>query len=181
MREEQVKEDQTNGQSLNVSGDTGWARCPICNDKGRRDIWRTWLFRYPLYVVWEHCGLPPDGRPGSISEQLCPIHAKEIIVDGRVKGQRIILNQDQLKEMSENGLHCPVCGGGALKLIDSNPSTWTCKRCRALVVTDEVATNGKTEIKYCSFRKDLGKRKSEKLPRRNAELLDRSATVIERM
>ena len=44
-------------------------------------------------------------------------------------------------------------------MIDSNPSSWTCKRCRALVVTDEVATNGKTEIKYCSFRKDLGKEK----------------------
>ena len=34
MKEEQRKEDRTNGQSLNVSGDTGWARCPICNDKG---------------------------------------------------------------------------------------------------------------------------------------------------
>jgi hypothetical protein len=177
MKEEPRKEDQTNGQSLNVSGDTGWTRCPIC-----KDIWRTWLFRYPLYVVWEHCGLPPNGRPGSISEQLCPVHAKEIIVDGRAKGKRTILNEDQLKEMSENGLHCPVCGGGALRLIDPEPNSWICKRCRALVVTEEVATSdGGMEIKYCSFRKDLGKRKSEKLPRREAECLDRGAIAIKRM
>ena len=169
MKEEQRKEYPTNDQSLNVSGDTGWARCPICND-----IWTTWLFRYPLYIVWHHCGLPPDGRPGSISEQLCPIHAKEIIVDGRAKGQRIILNQDQLKKMSENGLHCPVCEIGELKLIDSKPDSWTCKRCGALVVTE-------LEIKYCSFRKDLGKRKPEKLPRRKVELLDRGQIEIKRM
>jgi len=177
MREKQRKEDQTNEQSLNVSGDTGWARCPIC-----KRIWSTWLFRYPLYVVWEHCGTPPDGKERSLSEQLCPIHAKEIIVDGRAKGQRIILNQDQLREMSKNGLHCPVCGGGDLKLIDPNPNTWTCKRCRALVVTEEVATSDdKMEIKYCSFRADLGKRKTEKLPRRKAELLDKGQVVIEKM
>ena len=84
--------------------------------------------------------------------------------------------------MSKNGLHCPVCGEEALKLIDPNPNTWTCKRCRALVVTEEVATSdGKMEIKYCSFRTDLGKRKTEKLLRRKAELLDRGQVVIERM
>jgi len=176
MTKKQREEYQTNGQSLNVSGDTGWTRCPIC-----KRIWSTWLFRYPLYVVWEHCGLPPDGKEGPISEQLCPIHAKEIIVDGRAKGKRIILNEYQLEKMSENGLHCPACGGEVLKLIDSNPNTWTCERCRALVVTEEVATsNGKMEIKYCSFRVDLGKRKSEKLPRRKAELLNKGAAVIER-
>ena len=51
-----------------------------------------------------------------------------------------------------------------------------------MVVTEEVATSdGKMEIKYCSFRADLGKRKTEKLPRRKAELLDRGQVVIEKM
>jgi hypothetical protein len=37
------------------------------------------------------------------------------------------------------------------------------------------------EIKYCSFRKDLGKRKPEKLLRREFGWMDKGATVIERM
>jgi ribosomal protein L37AE/L43A len=176
-KEDQMKQDETLNQWFRFPNDRGWARCPICND-----VWNTWIFRYPLYAVWHHCGLPPDGRPGTISEQLCPIHAKEIIVDGRAKGQRIILNQDQLNEMTENGLHCPVCGRRTLKLIHSRPNSWTCRRCRASVVTDQVATSdGGMEIKYCSFREDLGKRKPEKLPRRELGWIDKGATVINRM
>ena len=56
MKEEPRKEDQTNGQTLNVSEDARWTRCPICNE-----IWRVWYFRYPFYAIWvEHYDLPLD-------------------------------------------------------------------------------------------------------------------------
>jgi len=86
---------------------------------------------------------------------------EEIIVDGRAKGQRTILNQDQLKEMSECGLHCPACEDGALEKDSIEAYSWTCRRCRTSVIIEQLVTNdGRIEIKYCSFRRDLGKRKS---------------------
>jgi ribosomal protein L37AE/L43A len=158
-KEDRMKQAETHNQSLNVSEDAGWARCPICND-----VWRIYYFRYPFYAIWdvEHYDLPS----GVIPEQPCPVHVDEIVVKGRAKGKRTILNQDQLKEMSENGLHCPVCKNKNLKLIDDIQEThyWTCKGCKASIITELSFTiDGNIEIKFCSFREDLGKRKPDKL------------------
>jgi hypothetical protein len=153
-KKEQMKQIPTFDPRLNVSRDAGWARCPTC-----KEIWRIWCFEYPWYAVRdvEHHGLPSE----PVSERFCPIHTEEIIVDGRAKGKRTILNQDQLKEMSEYGLHCPACEEGALEKDSFEGYCWTCRRCRASVVIEQVVTSdGRIEVKYCSFRKDLGKRNS---------------------
>jgi len=173
-KEEPMTEVETYDLDLSVSRDAGWARCPICND-----VWRLGYFVYPWYAVWTN-----SYDPSNVSKQLqlCPIHMEEIIVERRAKGKRTILDQDQLNEMTENGLHCPVCGRRTLKLIHPRPNTWTCRRCRASVVTDQVATSdGRIEIKYCSFREDLGKRKPEKLPQREFGCLQKGTFRIERM
>ena len=157
MKEEQRKEEpmkqvETDDLSLHVSKDAGWARCPIC-----KDVWRIGHFVYPWYAVSSKSYGISFITPG----QLCPIHMEEIIVDGRAKGQRTILNQDQLKEMSDYGLHCPACEEGALEKDSIEAYSWTCRRCRASVIIEQLVTNdGRIEIKYCSFRRDLGKRKS---------------------
>ena len=146
-------EVETYDLDLSVSRDAGWARCPICND-----VWRIGHFVYPWYAVWIKIY-----NPSIVSEQpqLCPIHMEEIIVDGRAKGQRTVLNQDQLKEMSDYGLHCPACEEGVLGKDSIKGYSWTCRRCRASVIIEQlVANDGRIEIKYCSFRRDLGKRKS---------------------
>ena len=151
-KEEPMKQVETYDLRLSVSKDAGWARCPICND-----VWRIGYFVYPWYAVW----IKSYSVSSSIPEKLCPIHTEEIIVDGRAKGQRTILNQDQLKEMSEYGLHCPACEEGALEKDSFEGYSWTCRRCRASVIVEQLVTSdGRIEIKYCSFRRDLGKRKS---------------------
>jgi len=177
MEEQPRKEDQTNGQSLNVSEDAGWRRCPVCNN-----IWRIWHFRYPFYAIWdvEHYDLPSGAIPG----QSCPVHAEVIFVDGRAKGKRTILNQDQSKEMSENGLHCPVCKNKNLKLTDHIQETdsWTCKGCKASIITEQSSTiDGNMEIKYCSFREDLGKRKPDKLLQGPSGLLENDTYKLKKM
>ena len=171
-----MKEDSRKEVSLNVSEDAGWTRCPICNE-----IWRIWYFRYPFYAIWdvEHYDLPS----GVIPEQPCPVHAEVIVVDGRAKGKRTILNQDQSKEMSENGLHCPVCKN-KMKLTDHIKETdsWTCKGCKASIITEQSSTiDGNMEIKYCSFREDLGKRKPDKLLQGPSGLLENDTYKLKKM
>ena len=151
-KEEPMKQVETYDLDLSVSRDAGWARCPICND-----VWRLGYFVYPWYAVWIK-----SYNPSNVSKQpqLCPIHMEEIIVDGRAKGQRTVLNQDQLKEMSECGLHCPACEEGALEKDSIEAYSWTCRRCRASVIIEQLVTSdGRIEIKYCSFRRDLGIKK----------------------
>ena len=180
MKEEQRKEEpmtqvETDDLSLHVSKDADWARCPIC-----KDVWRIGYFVYPWYAVWSKSySVSPI-----IPEQLCPIHMEEIIVDGRAKGQRTILNQDQLKEMSECGLHCPVCKNKNLKLTDHIQETdsWTCKVCKASIITEQSSSiDGKMEIKYCSFREDLGKRKPDKLFQGPSGLLENDTYKLKKM
>ncbi len=175
---EERKENQSNEESLNVSEDTGWACCPVCEE-----IWRTWFFRYPFYIVWEHFGFPPKGDPnGHVPERRCPIHAKEIVVDGRAKARRTIVDQDQMKEMSQNGLYCPACKKGALRMFGNKPNSWICDECKALVVIEMVVSKyGELEIKSCSFRRDLGERKPDKLFSRQVEFLEKSTIRTEQM
>ena len=170
-----MKKDPRKEVSLNVSEDAGWTRCPICNE-----IWRIWYFRYPFYAIWEHYNLPS----GVIPEQLCPVHADEIVVDGRAKSRQTIINQDQLKEMSETGLHCPVCKNKNLKLTDHIQETdsWICKGCKASIITEQSSTfDGNMEIKSCSFRKDLGNRKHKKFFREKLGILDNGTYMLGRM
>ena len=177
MKEDARKEDQTNGQSLNVSQDTNWTRCPICNQ-----VWRT-CFRYPWYAIWDvkNYYIPRWLLP----EQLCPVHVEEIVVDGRGKGKRIMLNQNQLNEMTINGLHCPVCTKKDLEFCDhgqDNEFIWTCKHCKASIITKRSSeTSGKLKIKFCSFRKDLGKRKVKKLFQQALAVIDDDTYMLRRM
>jgi len=177
MKEDPRKEDRRRSLSLNVSQDNGWARCPICNE-----VWRIWHFRYPFYAIWdvEHHDLPS----GLIHEQPCPVHVDEIVVDGRAKGRPTVLSQDQLKEISENGLHCPVCKNKNLKLTDHIQETesWTCRSCKASIITEQPsAIDGNMEIKFCSFREDLGKRSSKKFSRKKLGILDNGTYMLRRM
>ena len=161
MKEEQGKEYQTNGQSLNVSGDTGWTRCPICNV-----IWNSSLVVsgswYPRRPV-KDCDLPLENLP----EKLCPDHVEEIVIDGRRKGIRRTVYQDQLNEMNKNDLYCPACRsedlqyqGEQLDFRDKLPkSIWICNDCNALIIPamrysyDENDVDAK--IVYCFYREDL--------------------------
>jgi hypothetical protein len=156
-KEDQVKEHKTKYVRLNVSEDAGWARCPICNE-----VWRTCQFRHPWYGAWdvEHYGLPP----GHISEEVCPVHATEILIDGRIKGKRTILNQDELNHITRRGLHCPVCNEKNLELNEQmeDQYSWTCTYCNASIITEQSSTiDGKKEIKYCSYREGLGRVKKK--------------------
>ena len=172
-----MKEEQRKEVSLYVSDDAGWTRCPICNE-----IWRIWHFRYPFYAIWdvEHYDLPSGAIPG----QSCPVHAEVIVIDAMAKGKRTILNQDQLKEMSECGLHCPVCKNKNLKLTDHIRETesWTCKGCKASIITEQSSSiDGNMEIKYCCFREDLGKRSPKKFSREKLGILDNGTYMLRRM
>jgi transposase-like protein len=89
-----------------------------------------------------------------------------------------------LKEMSENGLHCPVCKNKNLKLTDhiKETNSWTCKGCKASITTEQSSTiDGNMEIKYCSFREDLGKRRPKKSFREKLGILENDTYKLRRM
>jgi hypothetical protein len=175
-KEKQVKENETKDVRLNVSEDAGWARCPICNE-----IWRTCQFRHPWYGTWdvEHYGLPP----GHISEEVCPVHAARILIDGRIKGKRKILNQDELNNMTKRGFRCPVCNEKNLELSEwmEDQNYFTCMCCNASIITEQSSTiDGKKEIKYCSYREDLGRVKKKSF-QDILEITNSPAFVVKRM
>ena len=145
-------------KALNTSPteDTNWARCPICNV-----IWDTRSVLYGWYVSWDfrHC-LPPT----ELTEQLCPDHVGSILVDGRRKGIRRTLYQDQLNKMDRGAWCCPVCKSKDLQCKTELPrrkkgfyeTVWICADCEALIIVGVRIRRGVKTYVYCSYREDLG-------------------------
>ncbi|HVP79515.1 MAG TPA: hypothetical protein VMV04_16640 [Thermodesulfobacteriota bacterium] len=151
-----------------IKNPENWARCPICNV-----IWNitTEFLGGSGYFRWEveDCDLPP----GKLPERLCPDHVEEIVVDGRKKGIKRTLYQDQLNEMKLNGLHCPVCKGKDLRsqgfLLDPQPKLQEfclkCNQCHALIyrgkqyIGDEEDLDEVGELVHVFYREDLQTKK----------------------
>jgi Zn finger protein HypA/HybF involved in hydrogenase expression len=147
-------------KEIEIKDGESWARCPICNV-----IWDTSLVLYGCYFSWdvENRPLPPAKLP----QKLCPDHVEEIVIDGRRKGIRRTVYQDQLNEMNKNDLYCPACRsedlqyqGEQLDFRDKLPkSIWICNDCNALIIPamrysyDENDVEAK--IVYCFYREDL--------------------------
>jgi hypothetical protein len=142
--------------SMSSTEDTNWARCPICNV-----IWDTRSVLYGWYVSWDfrHC-LPPT----ELTEQLCPDHVGSILVDGRRKGIRRTLYQDQLNKMDKGAWCCPVCRSKDLQCKTVLPrrkrrfyeTVWICAYCEALIIVGVRVRPGVQKHVYCSYREDLG-------------------------
>ena len=145
-----------------------WARCSICNviwDSFPEYLGGSWYFRWPV----QDCDLSPKKLP----EKPCPDHVEEIVVDGRKKGIKRTLYQDQLNEIKQNGLRCPVCGGVDLRrqgwCEDPKPKLQElclkCNQCHALIYCglqytgDDEDLDEVGELVHVFYREDLQTKK----------------------
>jgi hypothetical protein len=144
-----------------INDGESWARCPICNV-----IWDASFVSCGFcYIPWQvkDCGLPPAELP----QKLCPDHVEEIVVDGRRKGIKRSLYQDQLNEIKKNGLRCPVCKSEDLQWGDEldndrtglDEALWKCNQCHALILLGgRFKDDGKDEdgeLVHVFYREDL--------------------------
>ena len=146
-----------NRKDLNTSPteDINWARCPICNV-----VWNTKSVLYGWFISWDFRDCLP---PTELTEQLCPDHVRSILVDGKKKGIRRTLSQDQLKKMDEGAWRCPVCKNDDLEFKTVLPgrkkrfyeTVWICTDCEALVIVGVRVRHGVRKHVYCSYREDL--------------------------
>jgi hypothetical protein len=146
-----------NRKDLNTSPteDTNWARCQICNV-----IWDTGSVLYGWFISWDFSHCPP---PTELTEQLCPDHVRSMVVDGKRKGIRRTLNQDQLNKMDDGGLCCPVCKSKDLQCKTELPgrkkrfyeTVWICPHCETLMLVGVRVRHGAKMHICCSYREDL--------------------------
>lgn len=162
-----------------------WTRCPICNV-----VWDTssvsggsW---YPPRPV-KDSDLPPEKLP----EKPCPDHVEEIVVDGRRKGIKRILQTDQLYEIKNNGMHCPVCKGKDLRSQgwyegprpERDEVVYKCNQCHTLILVGiQFWTDGEEKfekIAYVSYREDLETKELNEVSPDIARIIDNQGVKIE--
>ena len=155
-----MKKDQKD-LSTRSTEDTNWARCPVCNV-----IWdKSFLLHGFWYIRWtlDYDSVPP----AKLLEAPCPDHVEEIVVDGRRKGIKRTLYQDQLNEIKKSYMLCPVCRGWDLRWQDQAvpdqiglcESVLTCSDCHALILLGgRFKDDGKDEdgeLVHVFYREDL--------------------------
>jgi len=172
-QEGQSKKDHTREVNLNVSDDTHWAWCPLCND-----IWDTKRLLYGF----ARCLPPDDGEcddplAKKLPNELCPDHAEETVVDGRRMGMKKALSRKQLDEIrNQYERYCPVCKGRDLEwkvslhpnFLGINESVLSCRKCHALILLGLLYTrdaNDDTwiELMYVLYREDLQTKEQKEL------------------
>ena len=168
-----------------IKNQENWARCPICNV-----VWHTssvfggsWYPRRPV----KDCDLSPEKLP----EKPCPDHVEEIVVDGRRKGIKRILQRDQLYGIKNNGMHCPVCKGKDLTSQDwyEGPSPERdelvnkCNQCHTLILVGIQFWSDDEEkyekIAYVSYREDLETKELNEVLPDIARIIDSQGVKIE--
>jgi hypothetical protein len=169
-KEDEIKKEETDDKTSNYWKSAPWARCPFCDT--------VWDSSDVQYSFWYFDGRPIDVGPAPIDlpEKPCPDHAKEIVavdVDGRRKGIKRTLCQEQLHDMRSNDLYCPFCRGKDLRWLCGcneehlNPGlheeACECKQCHALILFKlRFTSSDKNEVGWLvsvSYREDLKTKK----------------------
>ena len=166
-KEDEMNKDETNDRSSNYWKSAPWVRCPFCDT-----VWDSGDVQYGF---WYFDGRPIDvgPPPTDLPEKLCPDHASEIVVDGRRRGMKRTLCQEQLDDMRRSDLYCPVCKGKDLRWLCGcteehlypglHEEACECKQCRALILFKlRFTSSDKDEVgqlEGASYREDLQRKK----------------------